>query len=314
MAIKEFLLEVNDETKAIISDNFKMELTSAFTSPSVDDQGITFEDFDNKNKKAKIIETCVLHIDLRQSTKLNIEQSPLDLAKLYSCFIRGSIKCAEFYNGEVKNIAGDRLMILFSPDKCFENAVNAAILLHTFSSYILNRNFKNAQIQCGIGIDFGKMLVMKTGTIKHGSANSEYKSLVWLGPPANIASKLADLANKSFSRPVINIGKSYPGISGLDWSKKEIDDFFSGLEMTYSSPIIAQFKEPFIFSFFKSVAYTNYLAILMTDKVYNGFKLACPSDQSITNKWWKPRRINIGGYNGLIYEGAVYFIFAEKLV
>ena len=120
MGIKDFLLTVNDEANAIISDSFKVELTNATVLPSIDDQGITFENFDTNSKKAKVIETCVLHIDLRHSTKLNIEQSPLVLSKLYSCFIRGVIKCAEFYNGEVKSIAGDRVMILFPTDKCYE--------------------------------------------------------------------------------------------------------------------------------------------------------------------------------------------------
>lgn len=313
MEIKDFLLAINDDTKIIISDNFQLDLSKANIVPSLDYPGITFANFDTKSQKVKFIETCVLHIDLRHSTMLNIEKSPIILAKLYACFIRGVIKCAEFYNGEVKNIAGDRVMVLFPPDKCFENAVNAAILLHTFSSYILNRHFKDALIKCGIGIDFGKMLVAKVGTVKHGSANPEYKSLVWLGPPANIASKLADMANKSFSRPVINVAKNYPWRSNWDWTEKEIDEFFDGLQMTYSYPMIARFKEPFIRSFFKSVAYRSYPAILITKSVYTGFKQSCPNEESIVNKWWKPRMLYIAGYRGIIYESSVYFTFAEKL-
>lgn len=313
MGIKDFLLTINDDTKTIISNAFTLDLTRANVVPSLDDPGITFADFDTKSQKVKYIETCVLHIDLRHSTKLNIEQSPLVLAKLYSCFVRGVIKCAEFYSGEVKNIAGDRVMVLFPPDKCFENAVNAAILLHTFSSYILNRHFKDAQIKCGIGIDFGKMLVAKVGTVKHGASNPDYKSLVWLGPPANIASKLADMANKSFSRPVIRVAKNYPWQTDLDWTDHEIDDFFNGLQMTYSYPMIAQFKEPFIWSFFKSVAFNSYSAILITKIVYNGFKQSCPSDPSIINRWWSTRKVNIAGYSDYIFEGSIYFKFAEQL-
>jgi hypothetical protein len=67
MNIKDFLLTINDETKTIISNDFNVELTKAYVLPSTDDQGLTFENFDNKSKKAKVIETCVLHIDLRHS-------------------------------------------------------------------------------------------------------------------------------------------------------------------------------------------------------------------------------------------------------
>jgi len=313
MGIKDILLLTNNETKTVMSNSFNVELIAARDIPSIDGAGLTYADFDNKQKKTKLIETCVLHIDLRHSTRLNFEQSPLILAKLYSCFARGVIKCVEFYRGEVKNIAGDRVMAIFPADDCYKNAVNAAILLHSFSSYILNRHFKDALIKCGIGIDYGKMLVVKVGTIKHGSSNPDYKSLVWLGPPANIASKLADMANKSFSRPVVNVAKWYPWRSDLDWTEKEIDEFFDGLTMTYSYEKVAQFKEPFIWSFFKSVAYKSYSAILMTKRVYNGFKQSCPNEQSIVNRWWKPRKINISGYHDIIYEGSVYFTFVEKL-
>lgn len=313
MGIKETLLLVNDETKGIISNSFNVELINARSIPSVDDPGLTYADFDNKQKKTKLVETCVLHIDLRHSTRLNFDQSPLILAKLYSCFVRGIIKCVEFYGGEVKNIAGDRVMVVFAEDGCFKNAVNSAVLLHSFSSYILNRHFKNAFIKCGIGIDYGKMLVVKVGTVKHGASNSDYKSLIWLGPPANIASKLADMANKSFSRPVVSLAKWYPWSNDLDWTQREIDDFFNGLTMTYSYEKVAQFKEPFIWSFFKSVAYQNYSAILMTKRVYDGFRQTCPTEESIVNRWWKPRKINISGYSDIIYEGAVYFTFAKEL-
>ncbi|MDP3296909.1 MAG: hypothetical protein Q8N09_04850 [Thermodesulfovibrionia bacterium] len=51
----------------------------------------------------------------------------------------------------------------------------------------------------------------------------------------------------------------------------------------------------------------------MTDRVYNGFKQVCPNNRGIIEKWWKMRKINIAGYGGIIYEGSVYFTFAEKL-
>lgn len=161
MGLKEVLTEVNGETNVINSSNFNISVRDTLTLPSLDDSDITFENFDDNSKKVKLVETCVMYTDIRQSTKLNIEQKPVTLSKLYSSFVRGTIKCAMHYGGKVRNIVGDRVMVLFDPADCFKNAVNTAILLNTFSIFILNRHFKNDEIRCGIGIDYGKMLATK---------------------------------------------------------------------------------------------------------------------------------------------------------
>ena len=73
------------------------------------------------------------------------------------------------------------------------------------------------------------MLATKTGLRRHGSAQQSYRSLVWLGRPANVASKLTDQANKpeevSESNKV-NVAYSYIGKLGLTYE----DDC-----LTYSS-------------------------------------------------------------------------------
>lgn len=315
MDLKDILMEVNEETKTITSPNFKIEVYKTSTLPSLDDSDITFENFDENSKKAKLIETCVLYIDIRQSTELNMEQYPITLSRLYSSFVRGAIKCGMYYGGKVRNIIGDRVMFLFDSQDCFKNAVNAAILLNTFSSYILNKHFKNGNIQCGIGIDYGKMLAAKTGTIKRNTDTTEYKSLVWLGPPANIASKLADIANKTFTRKKISVGDYYDVTGQWLWTDKEYEEFFDSLELTYSRPMIAKFKEPYqnVFAWVKTFVTESYSSILMTKNVYNGFKLQCPDEESVKKGWWELRRVNVSGYSGEIYQGNIYFKFVDTL-
>ncbi len=314
MSLNQLLLDINDESKTILSPAFTTDVTQAYILPSVDDQDITFENFDDKTKKVKWVETCVLHIDLRQSTQLNLEQNPQTLAKLYSCFIRGTIKCAEYWGGKVRNIAGDRVMILFDPKDCFKNAVNAAILLHTFSKFILRHHFRTAIIECGIGIDYGKMLATKVGTIRRGTETSggESKTLVWLGRPANVASKLADIANKTFSRLKIAVGYYYPFTNQFSEYEEEVVDFFDKVRMTGSYPIVAQL-EPYAYTFGKKLVSYGYQPILMTKSVFDGFKAACPTDKSVAEKWWKARSVNVGGYTGVIYEGDVIFTFGQQL-
>ena len=46
--------------------------------------------------------------------------------------------------------------------------------------YIINRHFKANEVECGIGIDAGKMLATKTGLRRKGAEQANYKNLVWL--------------------------------------------------------------------------------------------------------------------------------------
>ena len=74
--------------------------------------------------------------------------------------------------------------------------MNCAIAMNTVSKHIINKHFRAGEVSCGIGIDAGNMLATKTGVRRHGFEQGNYRNLVWLGRPANIASKLTDSANK----------------------------------------------------------------------------------------------------------------------
>jgi adenylate cyclase len=101
-------------------------------------------------------------------------------------------RCAQVFGGEVRGIIGDRVMILFDSSSCFTNAVDTAVLINSVCQYVINKHFKHDEVSFGVGIDHGRMLATKTGVRRHGSAQQSYRSLVWLGRPANIASKLTD--------------------------------------------------------------------------------------------------------------------------
>jgi hypothetical protein len=97
----------------------------------------------------------------------------------------------------VRGIIGDRVMVLFNPSTAHTDAVNTEILMNTICKNVLNERFKQNEVTFGIGIDYGRMLATKTGVRRHGYERHNYRSLVWLGRPANVASKLTDLANKT---------------------------------------------------------------------------------------------------------------------
>ena len=78
-------------------------------------------------------------------------------------------RCGGYYGGKVRNIVGDRLMVIFDRKDCFTNAINTAILMNSTSKYLLDKSFSHDEVRCGIGIDYGNVLVSKVGIIKRGS-------------------------------------------------------------------------------------------------------------------------------------------------
>ncbi len=211
---------------------------------------------------------------------------------------------------------GIGLMVVFDSDQCFTNAVNTAILMNTISQEIINKRFKNNAFTCGIGIDYGKMMVAKCGTVKHGYENANYKSLVWLGRPANIASKLTDEANKSstyFKKEGLEVGLYYPLTDVWSWSFKTINEFKDNIKITYS-PIL-EYNDIYFKTFITSQKeYSNYDStppILMTENVYNGYKKENPNTDSIKNGWWSKKSRKILDYSGIVYGGDVTKIWEK---
>ncbi|MGE7811259.1 adenylate/guanylate cyclase domain-containing protein [Lysinibacillus capsici] len=318
------LLQADVET--ILSSDFEIEITDTTTVPSITDEDITFPNLDTKIQKAKRIETCILYIDIRKSTELNLSHQPITLTRLYSSFVRSMAKSSEYYGGKVRNIVGDCLMVVFDKENCFKNAVNTAILLNSVATKVLNKLFKNNEVTCGIGIDYGKMLVSKAGIRKNGDENIPYKSLVWLGRPANIASKLTDLANKtivkeiSYQTPIVREGYKYPLTNVWGWYNTDLKTFLeenlkrdleirSG-ELGYK-PVYRHTKDFFETFYLTSMKTSesstiNTPSILITKEVYEGFEKDNPEDDSIINDRWKKQSDELlKGYE--VYGSSLYF-------
>lgn len=145
--------------------------------------------------------------------------------------MRAATRCATYYGGEVRGIIGDRVMVIFETDKCFTKSVDTAILMNSVCKRVLNKHFKHGEVTFGIGIDFGRMLATKTGIRRHGSAQQSYRNLVWLGRPANIASKLTDAANKeadTFEGTRVRVLYDY-GAFGSVWNTETPWEFVDNL-------------------------------------------------------------------------------------
>jgi adenylate cyclase len=217
MSLQELRNELSEEVSSMLDSSFSIAITETNAVPSSGDPAITFPNLDAETQGAKLIQTCVLYIDMRRSTDLNFAHKPQTVAKLYSAFVRAMTRTARYYGGHVRGIIGDRVMVLFDARDCFENAVNCWIAMNTISEHIINKHFKANEVKFGIGIDYGKMLATKTGIRRHGQEQANYRNLVWLGRPANVASKLTDVANKpeeNVTVPTVKV--AYHAQSGID--------------------------------------------------------------------------------------------------
>ncbi len=315
MSLKDFFKEIDLEVGAVVSNDFQIEVTETDYVPSFDDPNITYDNLDNKVKKCKRLESCVLYVDMRDSTKISAAKRPATLAKIYSSFVRSMIAAARYYEGHVRNIIGDRVMVVFDKEHCFEKAIDTAILMNSISKHILNKRIRDIDFRCGIGIDYGKMLIAKAGAVRRGTEKEFYRSLVWLGKPANVASRLTDIANKTTTTVTEKIcqGNHYPLTNKWSWLNKTYEQFIDDLEPTYSRYL--KHKDNYFSSFFKTSSTYNYTPspILMTEAVFSGLKRENSNRPSIINNWWKEQSLNVRDYDGKIFGGDIIFTAVQEI-
>jgi adenylate cyclase len=311
-SLPDLRVELSDEVGTILASDFAVAATTTKVVPHSSDGAITFPNLDSKTQACKLIDTCVLYIDIRRSTELSITHKPETVAKLYSAFVRAMTKCARHYGGHVRGIIGDRVMVIFDCDDAFRKAVDCAILMNSAAQFVINKHFIRNEVKCGIGIDAGKMLVTKTGFRRRGIEQHNYKNLVWLGRPANVASKLTDIANKpSEGIECSMVRVAYQSAFSADWNWVNVwpSQFASDVQhsllggMTHSNPNYQ--------SHFMTTQYVETRAatkpILMTEPVYRGLKSAHPNVDYVKAGWFKKVVVEVPGYSGAVYGGDVTF-------
>jgi hypothetical protein len=196
-------------------------------------------------------------------------------------------------------------MVVFPPEDCFKKAVFCAITINHIAT-LINKKFDNFEFKCGIGIDYGKLSVMKVGIQKKGAENDDNKGLVWVGYPANFASRLTDCANKEFTDVVYKVdGQFYEynyfsspyfgRPSGWYRKTKEFTEEEFASNITYSSFGQSLSFKPCtqIYSIDKEEKKYTYNSILLSDKVYQEYAKAVPKANDITEdrlKWKKQER------------------------
>lgn len=133
--------------------------------PGLDDSNLTYGN--GQEKKGIEINTCVLFVDIRNSVQLTKDKQDRTMGRLYSVFAHCVLLAAQEEGGFVRNIIGDRVMIVFPPDKCYTKAVHCAITINHIAM-LIDKKIDNLEFKCGIGVDYGRMRVMKVGIVKKG--------------------------------------------------------------------------------------------------------------------------------------------------
>ena len=265
--------------------------------PGLDDTNLTYGN--GEEKKGIEINTCVLFVDIRNSVQLTKDKQVGTMGKIYSVFTHCVLLAAKEEGGYVRNIIGDRVMVVFPPDQCFTKAVFCAITINHIAG-LINKKFDNFELKCGIGIDYGKLNVMKVGIKKKGSENDDNKGLVWVGYPANFASRLTDCANKEYIDTIYKVdGEFYEyhffksSLSGRDrgYYRKTLEfspeEFAAEVRLSTDEHSLYLLSCKQVYSIEKAKRRYLYLSILISDKVYQEYAKSDPEANDIKNSWWK---------------------------
>ncbi len=165
-----------------------------------------------------------LYVDVRIPSKLSERYHEATLAKIYRSYIsevvailNGNNNCAEV------NIEGNSVWGIFdTPHKEEMDSVLCTAARVSSIIDILNSKYRKKDIDpitVGIGIDYGRALMMKAG---HNG--SEIDEIVWMGEVINSASRLCSYGNKRrYDKEVMVSNVFYNNISAdkrelLEWN------------------------------------------------------------------------------------------------
>lgn len=166
----------------------------------------SFEELDSMPSRDRLTFTngfyfncTALFVDIRGSSTLSQDHTRPILAKIYRAYIselvaimNGNSNCKEI------NIHGDSVWGVFDTpkksniDDIFFLSAQISSLLDTINCKLKKKGF--VEIKIGIGIHYGRVLMIKSGY--NGSGINE---VVWMGEVVNKASKLCSYGNRSWN-------------------------------------------------------------------------------------------------------------------
>lgn len=155
--------------------------------------------------------TSVVFVDIRNSSKLPEDNQRPVLAKIYRAYISEVVavlnsdeNCAEI------SMDGDCVWGIYNTpytsdiDGVFSTAAKVSSVIELLNCKFKKKNINS--ISVGIGISFGRVLMIKAGY--HGSGLND---VIWMGEVVNDASKLCSYGNKGFGDKEMMISSGFYG-------------------------------------------------------------------------------------------------------
>ena len=182
------------------------------------------------------VNVTAVFIDIVNSSKLTDWHKRPTLAKMYRAFLS---ECVAIMNSwkmcKEININGDCVWGVFeTPLKSdIDNIISVAAQLNSMIN-ILNYKLKKKQydiINVGIGIDYGRALMVKAGY-----SGSGINEIVWMGDVVNTACHLANKAGRIFRKTIIVTENIYCNLN--DDNKDLLSSYIDGQVVRYEGDII----------------------------------------------------------------------------
>lgn len=182
------------------------------------------------------VNVTAVFIDIVNSSKLTDGHKRPTLAKMYRAFLS---ECVAIMNSwkmcKEININGDCVWGVFeTPLKSdVDNIISVAAQLNSMIN-ILNYKLKKKQydiINVGIGIDYGRALMVKAGY-----SGSGINEIVWMGDVVNTACHLANKAGRIFRKTIIVTENIYCNLN--DDNKDLLSSYIDGQVVRYEGDIV----------------------------------------------------------------------------
>lgn len=183
------------------------------------------------------VNVTALFIDIVDSSDMTDVHYRPTLAKIYRCFLS---ECVAIINSsdicKEININGDCVWGVFETPKKkdIDSVVDLSACLYSLIK-ILNYKLKKrnySTINVGIGIDYGRALMVKAGY-----SGSGINDVVWMGDVVNKACHLANSAGRNQRKTVIISSAIYGNL--CDDNKSLFSSFYSGnWELQYEGTIV----------------------------------------------------------------------------
>lgn len=187
-------------------------------------------------KNGYYVNVTALFIDIVDSSKLTDGNKRPTLAKMYRAFLS---ECVAIMNSwemcKELNINGDCVWGVFeTPKKSnVDDVISVAAQLNSMIK-ILNYKLKKKNydtLAVGIGIDYGRALMVKAGY-----SGSGINEIVWMGDVVNTACHLANEAGRGYRNTIIVTGNIYCNLN--DHHKRLLSSYNDGQTKRYEGDII----------------------------------------------------------------------------